>query len=422
MGLGRELFGAGRGRVLAFCWLGWVFDFFDLFLFSLLNKTIARDLHLDENVDIAWIDGWVMFATALGGFGLGWVADRRGRRTAMVWSILVYSVGTIATGCVDGYWTLLAARVFTAIGVGGEWGIGHALVAETYPPHLRGRAAGILQAGTPFAIALAAAFGCFLSPVLGWRTCFVLAGLPAVLVFFARRAVPDADDLRTHEPGSFVELARPPYASRSLLLWLLTAVHLAAFWSSYSWMPRILLGRGFSLQQLGVYQIVVAAAQFTGNVAFGFLADRFGRRRVFAVSCLVFAAGLCGIAGNLADLVATPAAVTAAMATTALGLGTWSAFGPLFAANYPERLRAMASSGIYNLGRTQQLLVQPVAAAIRAGGSDAGVLLLGAAMAVLSAGLVYTVPQGPPKQGEDGEEGNSPRAPAPSLPRASRPG
>ncbi|HEX6810457.1 MAG TPA: MFS transporter [Planctomycetota bacterium] len=390
----QELFGHGRGRVLLFCWLGWVFDFFDLFLFSLLNKTIARDLGLDENVDIAWIDGWVMFATAFGGFGLGWVADRHGRRLAMVWSILIYSLGTVATGFADGYWSLLAARVVTAIGVGGEWGIGHALVAETYPPHLRGRAGGILQAGTPFAIALAAAFGCYCSPQIGWRNCFMLAGLPAILVFFARRAVPDESDLRTREQGSFLELVRGEYWFRSLAIWVLVAVHLAAFWSSYSWMPRILLGRGFTMQELGNYQITVAMAQLVGNVSFGFFADRFGRRPVFAAYCIVFTVGLLYIAFSLDELVGDGVKITAAMSCTALGLGTWSAFGPLFAANYPERLRAMASSGIYNLGRTQQLIVQPVAGHIRSGGSDAGVLLLGASMAVLSALLMLAVPQG----------------------------
>ena len=395
MSLRAELFGHGRGKVLAFCWLGWVFDFFDLFLFSLLNKVIAKDLGLDQNHDIAWIDGWVMFATAIGGFGLGWVADRHGRRPAMVWSILVYSIGTVATGFANDYWSLLAARIVAAIGIGGEWGIAHALVAETYPPHLRGRAGGILQAGTPFAIALAAAFGCFCSEAIGWRACFVIAGVPAVLVFFARRAVPDTIEQREREPGSFVELVQPPFAYRSIALWVLLAVHLAAFWTTMSWMPRILLGRGFTMQELGWYQITVAMAQLIGNVAFGFLADRFGRRPVFAGSCLLFAAGIVGVAWQLESLANDGAAITLAMTAAAFGLGSWAAFGPLFAVNYPERLRAMAGSGIYNLGRTQQLIVQPLAASIRAGGSDAGVLLLGVAMAVVSAGLMFAVPQQP---------------------------
>ncbi|MBL8756446.1 MAG: MFS transporter [Planctomycetes bacterium] len=391
-----DLFGHGRGKVLAFAWLGWVFDFFDLFLFSLLNKTIARDLGLNENLDIAWIDGWFMAATAVGGFGLGWVADRYGRRHAMVWSILCYSIGTLLTGMAEGYWSLLVARLVTAIGVGGEWGIGHALVAETYPRHLRGRAAGILQAGTPFAIALAAVFGCFCSPYLGWRACFLWAAAPAVLVFFARWAVPAQNDVPQGSKGSLVELVQGEHLRRSLTIWLLVAVHLAAFWSSYSWMPRILLGQGWSMQQLGVYQIVVASAQMTGNVLFGFLADRYGRRPMFVAHCLLFSAGLLVIIGWFDALIGNGVAITAAMACTALGLGTWSAFGPMFADNFPERLRAMASSGIFNLGRTQQLLVQPIAGHIRAGGSDVGVLVLGAGMGLLSALVLFLVPRTPP--------------------------
>jgi MFS family permease len=391
-GVRAELFGQGRGKVLVFCWLGWVFDFFDLFLFSLLNKTIAADLRLDQNLDIAWIDGWVMFATAVGGFTLGWVADRFGRRAAMVWSILVYSVGTVATGFADGYWSLLAARMVTGIGVGGEWGIGHALVAETYPLHLRGRAGGLLQAGTPMAVALAAIYACFLGPHIGgWRVCFMLAGLPALLVFFARRAVPDASERRPRQAGSFGELVQRPYLVPSAAMLALVAVHLAAFWSSYTWLPRILLGRGFTMQELGWYQVSVATAQLVGNVSFGFFADRFGRRRTFAAYCAVFTVGLLGV---VTQLDTDGLRITLAMTFTALGLGTWSSFGPHFAANYPERLRAMASSGIYNLGRTGQLAVQPIAGAIRAGGSDAGVLLLGASMAVLSAILMFVTPQG----------------------------
>jgi MFS family permease len=398
-----QLFGQGRGAVLAFCWLGWVFDFFDLFLFELLNTDIASDLSLNVNTHFAWITGWVMFATAFGGFGLGWVADRWGRRKAMVWSILIYSVGTVATGFANDYWTLLAARVVTAIGVGGEWGIGHALVAETYPPHLRGRAAGILQAGTPAAIALAAALASISG--IGWRTCFIVAGIPAVLVFFARRAVPDAKDVRAPQPGSFLELVQPPFRNRSLLLWALVAVHLAAFWSSYSWLPRMLRGEPylFTRQQVGLYQITVAMAQLIGNVSFGFVADRFGRQRAFVGYCAVFTAGLVTIALASHTIMSSGVLITAAMSFTALGLGTWSAFGPLFAVNYPERLRAMASSGIYNLGRTQQLIVQPVVGRIREGGWDAGALLFAASMAVLSAVLMFAVPQGEKPRGDDGD-------------------
>ncbi|MCK5941159.1 MAG: MFS transporter, partial [Planctomycetes bacterium] len=112
------LFAGGRGRVLVFCWLGWVFDFYDLILFSFLKHRIADELGLPLDGAIAWVEGWSLLATAVGGFVFGRVADRVGRRQAMVASIVVFSLGALATGAADGFWSLLLARVVTGLGVG----------------------------------------------------------------------------------------------------------------------------------------------------------------------------------------------------------------------------------------------------------------------------------------------------------------
>ena len=144
-----ELFRGPPARVLWFCWLGWAFDFFDLILFAFVKVDVQHDLQLDLAA-IAWIDGWTLGASAVGGFAFGHIADRLGRRPALSASILVYSAGALATGLADGFGSLLAARIVTGIGVGGEWGVGHAAVAEAYPESQRSRAAGLLQAATPF--------------------------------------------------------------------------------------------------------------------------------------------------------------------------------------------------------------------------------------------------------------------------------
>ncbi|MCC6672434.1 MAG: MFS transporter [Planctomycetes bacterium] len=389
-----ELFGHGRGRVLAFCWLGWVFDFYDLILFAFLKVAIARDLGLEVTGPIAWIDGWTLFATAVGGFWFGRIADATGRRRALVLSILVYSAGAFGTAFAQDYWSLLAARCLTGIGVGGEWGIGHAIVAETYPERLRGRAAGILQAGTPFAMGLAAAVGCFAGPEIGWRACFLLSGLPALLVVFARAALPDAKVPKPAATGSWRELFLPPFARPSAALLALLLVHMAGFWCTYAWMPTALLKeRGASPAFVGVYQLGVAAAQIAADVAFGFLADRYGRRRVFAWFCGLFTAGLLVVAWRYQTLTQDLAWFTLAMALTGFGTGTWSCFGVLFAVNYPERLRATAASGFYNVGRGAQLVTQPLMGWLAAStGTYAGALHVGAAMGALSAVLIWLVP------------------------------
>src|SRR5689334_14210009 len=156
----RDPFAVRHWRVLLFCWLGWVFDFYDLVLFSFSKRAIAGDLAL-EPVAVAWIEGWSLAATAVGGLLFGRLADRVGRRTGMTLSIVVFSAGALLTGLAQEWWSLWLARVVTGLGVGGEWGIGHAVVADVWRGRARDRVHGILQAGSPVAMALAAVVAFF---------------------------------------------------------------------------------------------------------------------------------------------------------------------------------------------------------------------------------------------------------------------
>ncbi|MCA8941589.1 MAG: MFS transporter [Planctomycetes bacterium] len=389
----RGLFDEGRGRVLVFCWLGWVFDFYDLVLFAFVKHDVAADLGLDLRTDIAWIDGWTLAATAVGGFAFGRIADRIGRRTALTTSILIYSAGAFATAFADGFVSLLVARLVTGIGVGGEWGVGHAVVAETYPDRLRNRAAAVLQAGSPVAMALAAAVGCFAAPAIGWQACFGLSAAPALLVFFARRAIPGEDRAPGRNSGGLLDLFRGGYRRSSVALLGLLVLHMTGFWSTYAWLPSLLLrDGGATIEFVGWFQIGVNAVHVVADVAFGPLADRFGRRRTFAVFCLVFASGLVAIALGFEHLRQDLALFGFAMAAVGLGAGTWSCFGVLFAECYRSDVRATAASGFYNLARGSQLFTQPLLGYLFVvTGSFAVALWVGAATAVLSAVLIPLV-------------------------------
>src|SRR6185295_16264481 len=123
-------------RILALTWAGWLFDFYDLILYTFLLGPISAEFGLGREAHAA-LFGASLGATAAGGALFGWLADRHGRASVLGWSILTYSAGAVLSGCALGPGTLLAARVLTGLGVGGEWAIGHALVAESVPPRLR---------------------------------------------------------------------------------------------------------------------------------------------------------------------------------------------------------------------------------------------------------------------------------------------
>src|SRR5881396_3279324 len=153
-------------RILALTWAGWLFDFYDLILYTFLLAPISRELGLGREAHAVLL-GASLGATALGGALFGYLADR---------------AGTVLCGLAPEVATLLAARVVTGLGVGGEWAIGHALLGETVPPRLRGRFGALLQTGAPAGVGLAAIVGSFVAPHIGWRAAFVLEGLRGVLV------------------------------------------------------------------------------------------------------------------------------------------------------------------------------------------------------------------------------------------------
>ncbi|MFH0947259.1 MAG: MFS transporter [Planctomycetota bacterium] len=410
----REFFAAGRGKVLLFCWLGWVFDFYDLILFNFLKISIADELGLSD-LEIAWILGATLGATAVGGILFGRIADRIGRRFSLQISILVFSLGMLLTAFADGFFSLMAARLVTGVGVGGEWGVGHATVAEAFPDRQRARAAGILQAGSPIAMALAAAVACFIGPEIGWRDCFLYSAVPAVLVVFARWALPGEDRAPGKKSGALLDLARPPYLKTSAALLLLLSLHMTGFWCTYAWLPSLLLkDAGASWSFVGWFQIGVNSVHVVADISFGFLADRFGRRRVFTGYCLIFCAGLLLVAKNYDSLSSNLVLFGFAMAAVGLGAGTWSCFGVLFAQHYRADVRATAASSFYNLSRGVQLFTQPMMGLLfRLTGTFAVALHVGAATAVLSAIVIWWLPGQPVRRSSESLPGCPPPPPPP---------
>jgi MFS family permease len=383
-------------RILALAFLGWMFDFYDLILYTFLTRPISAELGLDK-LDHAHALGISFAATAVGGIVCGFLADRHGRKNVVTWTILLYSAGSLLSGLAPGKWTLFAARALTGIGVGGEWAAGHALVAETFPPDKRGRAGAILQTGAPIGVGLAALVGTLIAPAVGWRACLIGSSVTALLAFAARRGLPESDVWLAHKTARMGEgikrLVAGDLSPRFYLALLLTTVNGASYWLTYSWLPEYLRGRGLGLAASGAYLAVVVGGEILGYAGFGFVSDRIGRRPAFTLFALTMATGLVPLTVLWERFAGTPGLILGAMFLVGVGTGTWSNFGPMLAELFPTSARNTAMSTVLNCSRGAQFGAPVLIALLEPRfGMGAGIGLA-AGFATLASLLVWTLPE-----------------------------
>lgn len=389
-GEGHRSFGSLGTRVLWFCWFGWALDLYDLLLLSFLRTEVQADLGLNAE-QFGTVLAVQLGASALGGFLLGRLADRRGRVLGLSLSIVLFSVGTLLTGLVDGFLGLFLARALTGFGVGGEWGIGHALVSESVPEGSRGRAAGILQSAAPVGVAMAGLMASVLGESVGWRGCFMLSAIPGLSVFLLRFVLSGSVKSGRQEQAERRQVVplsaflNPPLLRPGVLLLVVLTLHMATFWSVYTWLPGE-LRKLHSAGSVAMLQLWISGVHLVADLVFGWLADRFGRRMVFFAFTVSFAAGLSVVALRFDELVTDLFAFGLVFVPLGLGMGTWSVFGVMFREHFPSGLRATASSGLYNLARGVQGVAQPaIGVSIAATGSLTTALWFGASATLGSA-------------------------------------
>ncbi len=395
--------------ILGMSWAGWIFDFYDLMMFSFLLVPIKKTLGLTD-ASLSLLLGASLAATALGGVLFGNLADRFGRKTVLSWTILVYSVGTFLCGFAQDAWWLLVFRVVTGLGVGGEWATGQTLVAETFPARVRARFAAVMQTGAPLGIALAALVGGFVEPALartfgemwGWRGCFFLSLLPAFLVVVIRRAMPESDvwlERRRRqqgaEGGQLRELLARGELRRPFLLGLVLALtDMSAYWFTYTWLPKYLYDQlGFSMARSGIWMLVTQAGGFLGYLSFGVVADWRGRRIAYTAFSVVWAGGLLAITWFWGSIAVWPALTLVFMFLVGLGTGNFSGYGPIFSEIFPTRVRNTAMGTAFNLARGVQFFTPLVITVVARYWGLGGGISLAAFFALVTGAWVWLLPE-----------------------------
>ena len=252
------------------------------------------------------------------------------------------------------------------LGVGGEWAIGHGMLAEAVAARMRGRAAAVLQAGEPVGVAIAALVGYLVLPRVGWRAVLIGSSVTALLAVAARASVAPARRGQRARASVSRRAARrgaasPACAGRFVAAWLLGVFKLGTYWSCYTWLPSFLSSEMHqSIGRSLTWMVTAQVGQLGGMLSFGAVSDRLGRRPAFALYSLLTAAAVGTLAVAWARSAAAPGAVLGGHVALGVGSGCTAGFGALLAELYPAEVRGAAMGATYNLARAAQLAT-PVA-------------------------------------------------------------
>jgi MFS family permease len=370
----------GQRRTLFAAALGWALDAFDAMLYALVLTLLMRDLGMSKTT-AGLLGTLTLLASGVGGVLFGFLADRIGRKQALMASILTYSVCSFASGLATSIAMLAAARFVLGLGMGGEWNTGATLVAESWPTEFRAKAISVVQSSWALGFAAAALVAGPVSRYFGWRAVFFVGILPALLTLWIRRSVPESDlweqqrfrgqpeasasrgadgfapatsHVSFNRDATFSVIFRPPYVKHTIALLLFNFCGMFAWWGLFTWMPPYLSlpvsqgGRGFGVMGTTTLLVVLNLfGMFPGYASFGWVADRLGRRRAFLIYSLS--------AALLIPLYAAARAPAALMmlgtVVAFFGTGIFSGSGIIGSEIFPTSVRARALGFTYNGAR-----------------------------------------------------------------------
>lgn len=346
-------------RLLTIAGLGWMFDALDVGLLSFLLAALKQDWGLTAQ-QLGWIGSVNSIGMAVGAFVFGVMADKTGRKSAFIVTLLLFSVGSGLTALVSTLGALLALRFVIGMGLGGELPVASTLVSESVASHERGRVVVLLESFWAFGWLAAALIAYFVIPDYGWRAAMLLSALPAFYAIYLRLHLPDspryvemaAEKRRPSILDNVRAVWSTDYRRATVMLWILWFCVVFSYYGMFLWLPSVVMLKGFSLVKSFQYVLIMTLAQLPGYFTAALLIERVGRKFVLAV--YLTGTAVCAYFFGAADSVAL--LLTFGMLLSFFNLGACGALYAYTPEQYPTAIRATGTGMAASIGRVGGIL------------------------------------------------------------------
>ncbi|WP_434777624.1 MFS transporter [Neisseria sp. Ec49-e6-T10] len=348
-----------KNKLLFIAGLGWLFDAMDVGLLSFILAALKQDWGLSAT-ELGWIGGVNSIGMAVGAFVFGVWADKRGRKSAFMFTLLLFSLASGLTAFAQGLVIFMILRFFIGMGLGGELPVASTLVSESVPANERGRIVVLLESFWAFGWLAAALIAYFVIPQWGWRAAMLLCALPALYTIYLRRNLPESDHFERIESADkklsvmckIQALWAPEYRRSTIMLWIVWFTVVFSYYGMFLWLPSVVMMKGFSLIKSFEYVLVMTLAQLPGYFTAAWLIEKVGRRFVLVtyLSGTVVSAFFFGEATSSMQLIAF------GMLLSFFNLGAWGALYAYTPEQYPTAIRATGAGLAASVGRIGGIL------------------------------------------------------------------
>ncbi|MEC0139963.1 MFS transporter [Paenibacillus macerans] len=343
-------------KLLLSAGLSWMFDAMDVGIISFIAAALAAEWSLTPE-QTGFFTSINSVGMAFGAAVAGFMADKFGRKSVLLWTLLIFSAASGLSAAATGFAVLCVLRFIAGFGLGGELPVASTLVSESVPAKERGRAVVLLESFWAAGWIASALISYFVIPKWGWQAAFLIGAVPALYALYLRKSIQEPVRYREQAVGRkgqapsfgkrFASVWAGPHRRSTVMLWVLWFTVVFSYYGMFLWLPSVMVLKGFSLVKSFEYVLIMTLAQLPGYFTAAYFIEKFGRKFVLVLYLLLTAASAAwfGAAASEGMLMA------AGICLSFFNLGAWGGMYAYTPELYPTSVRSTGVGLAASFGR-----------------------------------------------------------------------